>query len=133
MAVSNIRHNKAREAARAFLESVFTEAGTEISFSDLTARAIKAGVASSPSILNLCCVRMVEDGFLVREKKGVYKRQDPRGVPLAIPDPPEPAPAPGPADLAPAHMAALLSRISSLEATVASLDESVRRLLSTLS
>lgn len=132
MPVHNIRHNKAREAARAFLESVFTEAGTEIAYSDLISRSIKAGVASSPSILNNCCVRMVEDGFLVRTKKGVYKRVDPRGTPLEIPEAPVPTPA-APAPGSVVLVADLVGRISSLESTVASLDEAVRRLLSTLS
>lgn len=133
MSVHNVRHNKAREAARAFLESVFTEPGTEIAFSDLTSRAIKAGIASSTSILNRCCVDLTEEGFLVREKKGVYKRLDPSGTPLELPEASAPVPSAVPPAGSVVLVADLVGRISSLEATVASLDESVRRLLSTLS
>jgi hypothetical protein len=118
MPIQNRRHAHARATARAFLESIFTDPGAEIPFYEIVDRANAAKIASSSSILNTVCIRLVDEGFLVRLRKGIYSRSDQRGVALALPEP-EAAPAPlSPEAALVVRFAGLLAAIGRVEAKV---------------
>lgn len=127
MAVHNVRFNNARIAARAFLESIFSEVGSEFAFSDISTRAIKAGVASSNSILNNVCVEMTNEGFLTRTKKGVYARTDTRGTALPLP---EPVPVPPPS--APSADALEVIRLAGIDSRIVGLSQQMDGMQGTL-
>lgn len=130
--MNTARHSNSRAAARAFLESIFSEVGSELSFSDISTRAIKAGVASSTSVINNVCVTMTDEKFLTRRKKGVYSRTDPRGTALPMPEPPKAPAPPSQEALDVVRLAGIDSRLIGLATKIDGLQSSVDQILALL-
>jgi hypothetical protein len=126
------RNAQASQAARPFLESLFTTAGTELSAREIQGRCMKAGLDVSGSALMGVAMRMVEEGFLERPHRGFYRRPDAKGTPLAIPEvPPAQAPlSPEAADLL--RLAGIDSRLIGLATKVDGLQNSLNQILDLL-
>lgn len=131
MSAVTTRHPKARESARAFIDSVLVAPGVEVAFGDLASRAVKAGVPSSGTVLNSVLCAMAEEGLLDRPRKGIYCRKDPRGVALDLPSP-SPDPSAHQADLSVPQLAGIMTRLERIESVVLALDEHIRGLLTSL-
>jgi len=125
----NTRNNHAMAASRAFLESMFTEPGTTVSFGELSKRLMTSNVAASPSSMSHVAQTMVEEGFLEQPKKGIYRRPEPKGTPLSFPEPQ----ALTPPSVELIHHTAIIQRLTAIEKVLVKVTEILERQDVTLS